>query len=101
MATNRFDSHEAIDFFSRLEDIFSHIAYLSCLASQGVWYIDNGVSMHMTRVREYFSSYNEEMDFHITMGNMTKCTLVGRGTIDIKRESKASISVTDVLHVLE
>jgi len=53
----------------------------------------------MTRAREYFSSYKEEqMDFHITMGNMTKCTLVGRGVIDFQRESKASTSAIDVLH---
>jgi len=39
------------------------------------------------------------MDFQITMGNITKCTLVGRGTIDFQRESRASTSSTDVLHV--
>ena len=33
-------------------------------------------------VREYFSSYKEEqIDFQITMGNIMKCTPVGRGTI--------------------
>lgn len=42
----------------------------------------------MIEVREYFTNYNEDkMDFQIIMGNMTKCTPVGRGTIDIQRES--------------
>ena len=54
----------------------------------------------MTGVREYFSSYKEEqMEFHITMGNRTKCTPVGRGTIDFQRESSTSTSATNVLHV--
>ena len=46
---------------SRLEEDF---ACLSSLAFAGVWYIDSGASAHMTGVREYFSSYQEErMDF--------------------------------------
>ena len=40
------------------------------------------------------------MDFQITMGNKTKCTPVGRGTIDFQGELKASTSATDALHVL-
>ena len=39
------------------------------------------------------------MDFQITMGNRAKYTPVGRGTIDFQRESGASTSATDVLHV--
>lgn len=33
------------------------------------------------------------------MGNKSKCTPVGRGTIEIQRKSRASNSVTDVLHL--
>ena len=65
-----------------------------------VWYIDSGASAHMTGFREYFSSYKEEqIDFHITMGNRTKCTPVGKDTIDFHRESGASTSATNVLDV--
>eukprot|EP00253_Pinus_taeda_P020497 PITA_20497 len=39
------------------------------------------------------------MDFQIHMGNKGKCTPGERGTIEIKRVSGASTSVTDVLHV--
>jgi len=39
------------------------------------------------------------MDFQITMGNKTKCTPVGRGTIDFKGEFEASTNALDVLHV--
>lgn len=39
------------------------------------------------------------MEFQILMGNKSKCTLVGRGTIEIQMDSMESTSVTDVLHV--
>jgi len=39
------------------------------------------------------------MDFHITMGNKTMCTLVGRGTIYFSTEVGTSTSFTNVLHV--
>ena len=54
----------------------------------------------MTRVREHLSSYQEEqMDFQITMGNITKCTLVGRGTVAYQTEAGINIRATSVLHV--
>ena len=75
----------------------------TCLASSvsaGIWYIDSGASAHMTGVREYFLSYREEqMNFRINMGNSTKCTLVGRGSIVFQTETGTSVRITDVLHV--
>eukprot|EP00253_Pinus_taeda_P008584 PITA_08584 len=54
----------------------------------------------MIGVREYFSSYQEEqMDFSITVGNRTKCTPVGRGTIAFQTEARANIRAINVLHV--
>lgn len=41
---------------SRFEEEFSLIACLSSSITTCVWYIDIGVSCHMTRIREYFSS---------------------------------------------
>ena len=68
--------------------------------STGIWYIDSGASAHMTGVREYFSSYREEqMNFQITMGNSTKCTPVGRGSVVFQTEAGTNVRITDVLHV--
>jgi len=39
------------------------------------------------------------MDFQINMGNGTKCTLVGRGTITFQIEEGTSIRATNVLHL--
>lgn len=91
------DNQETLELSSRLEDEF---VCLSGLASNGVWYIDSRVSSHTTGVREYFLSYQEEhMDFQITTGNKTKCTLVRRGIVDFQMETRTSTRATNVLHV--
>ena len=50
------------EFSSRFDEDFALIACLSSSGTKntGVWYIDNDASSHMTRAREYFSSYREE-----------------------------------------
>jgi hypothetical protein len=54
----------------------------------------------MTGVREHFSSFREEeMTFDIEMGNKSKCTPVGQGTITFQRESSKIFSFTNVLFV--
>lgn len=91
------ESQEASKLSSRLEDKF---ACLSGSASVGIMYIDSEASSHMTGVREYFSTYQEEqMDFRFIMGNRTKCTPIGRGTIDFQTEAGTSTRADDVLHV--
>ena len=94
---DRSNIQETSDLSSRLEDEF---ACLVGSTSHGVWYIDSGALAHMTGAREYISSYKEEqMDFHITMGNITKCTPVGRGTIAFQMEVGIKIQGTNFLHV--
>ena len=39
------------------------------------------------------------MNFQITMGNSTKCTPVGRGSIVFQTEAETSVKITNVLHV--
>ena len=76
------------EFSSKFDEDFSLIAFLSSSSTQatGVWYIDSGASYHMTGVREHFSSFREEeMTFDIEMGNKSKCTLVGGGTVTFQR----------------
>jgi hypothetical protein len=72
MATSA--STKVDEFAARFENEFSLITCLSSSTSNGVWYIDNGASSHMTRVWDYFSSLKEEeMDLVIEMGNNAKC----------------------------
>jgi hypothetical protein len=54
----------------------------------------------MTRVREYFSSVQEEeMDLVIEMGNNAKCRAAGHGMVTFQRESRKPLMVGDVLYV--
>jgi len=57
ITVDKIDIQEASDLSSGLEE---ELACLSRSTSQGVWYIDNRASTHMTGIREYFSSYSEE-----------------------------------------
>ena len=57
VAIDLFDIQGASELSFRLEDEF---ACLSGSNSHGVLFIDSGASTHMTGVRAYFSSYNEE-----------------------------------------
>ena len=83
-----------------MEDEFSLIACLVSSTSKCVWYIDSGASFHMTGVREYFSSYKEEdTNFQISMGNLSKLNPVGKGTVQFQRENGKIIPLHDVLHV--
>ena len=89
--------HDVSVLASKLEEEF---ACVSSTASYDVWYIDSGASTHMAGVRDYVSDYQEEqMNFKITMGNKSKCTLVGRGTIVFQTEAGNRIRATNELHV--
>jgi hypothetical protein len=98
MATST--SVEVDEFAARFESEFSFIACLSSSTSSGVWYIDSGVSSHMTGVRDYFSSLEEEeMNLYIEMGNNAKCRAAGHGTVTFQREFEKPLMVKDVLYV--
>ena len=89
--------HDVPILESRFEEEFSCV---SSFASLEIWYIDSGASVDMTRVRECFSSYQEEhMNFKITMGNKAKCTPVGRGTIVFQTKAGNKLRATNVLHL--
>jgi len=77
--------HDYSTLASRLEE---EVACSTSSAYSEVWYIDSGAFVHMTGIRECFSSYQEEqMNFQITKGNKSRCTPVGRGTIVFQTEA--------------
>ena len=53
----------------------------------------------MTRVREYFSSYKEDTNIQISMGNLSKLNPIGKGIVQLQREDGKIIPLHDVLHV--
>ena len=79
---------------SRLEE---EVACLERSASFEVWYMDSGASWHKTGIQECFSDCQEgRMNFQITMGNTTKCTPIGRGTIVFQTEAGERLRTTNV-----
>ena len=45
-------------------------------ASSGIWYVDNGASRHMTRVRKYFSELSESgTDIEVVLEDDSVCNI--------------------------
>eukprot|EP00253_Pinus_taeda_P016481 PITA_16481 len=69
-------------------------------ASSGIWYVDNGASRHMTRVREYFFELSKSgTDIEVALGGDRVVRAVGVGTLTFQRESKPPLKVTNVFYV--
>ena len=96
-STKKMEDHVISKLASRLE---RECACLSSSTSSYDWYIDSRASAHMNGVRDHLSSYQEEqIDFQIIMGNKTKCTPVGKGTVAFQTEAGDSLGATNVFHV--
>ena len=65
-----------------------------------VWYIDSGVSFHMTGDKELFSDLEEkDLQMHIEMGDDGWYNATGIGTIAFERESGNPFLSKNVMHV--
>ena len=65
-----------------------------------VWYLDSGVSFHMTGDKELFSDLEEkDLQIHIEMGDNGRYSATEIGTITFERESGNPFLLKDVMHV--
>jgi len=65
------------------------------------WFLDNGVSFHMTDYKGLFSTLEEkDLKIRIKMGDNKRFNVSGVGTVAFKREHGAPITLTDVKYVL-
>jgi len=53
--------------------------------TRNVWFLDCGVSKHISFRREWFSKFRPSQDKLISMGENTTCEIKGSGTISAKR----------------
>jgi hypothetical protein len=78
--------------------------FLICLTSvetaPRIWYIDNGASSHMTRVREHLTDLRDtEVRMEIALENDSLVKVVDIGIFIFQRDSMPPISFMDVLYV--
>ena len=67
---------------------------------QSVWFLDSGVSFHMTGEKDLFSDLNEkDLRVHIEMGDDGRYSATSIGTISFERDSGKPFILKDVMHV--
>jgi len=85
---------------SQFEHDFSLIACLVSSVMGSVWFLDSGVSFHMTGDRDLFSDLEEkDLGVHIEMGDDGKYSATGISTISFERESGKPFVLKEVMHV--
>jgi hypothetical protein len=78
------------------------VSRLSNTISNSAWFVDSGVSRHMTGTHELFTNLSEkDLDLHVELCTNAKCGVEGVGTVRFQLESRGSLEVADVLHVPE
>ena len=101
-------STEIDEFAEKFEDEFSLVASLSIssrlaeLEDSGAWFVDNGSSHHMTRMRSVFLSVSETGSYlHVWSGAHTMHAVKGVGCVRFQLESGVSLEVDGVMYVPE
>jgi hypothetical protein len=64
-----------------------------------MWYIDNGASRHMTRVREHLTNITHIGDVEVVLGDDRVVKAVGCGIVSFHRESLPPMLLREVLYV--
>jgi hypothetical protein len=100
-------STEVVKFTEKFEKGFSLITSLSASGSVvfgdiGEWFVDNGASWHMTRIRLVFLSFSEiHSDCYVPCGDSTRHAMTGVGCVRFKLEPGGFLELADVLFVPE
>ncbi|KAK3043026.1 hypothetical protein RJ639_002594 [Escallonia herrerae] len=66
-----------------------------------VWYVDSGALIHCTPHRDCFSNYVHGDYGHVTVGNGYRCSIVGKGKVEIKLSNGGTLVLKDVRHIPE
>ena len=65
-----------------------------------VWYIDSGVSFHMTGDKDLFNDLEEkDLQMHIEMGDDGRYSATDIGTITFERDLGKPFLLKDAMHV--
>ncbi|KAK2980168.1 hypothetical protein RJ640_029715 [Escallonia rubra] len=66
-----------------------------------VWYVDLGTSIHCTPHRDCLCDYVHGDYGHVTVGNEYRCSIVGKGKVEIKLSNGGTLVWKDVRHTPE
>ncbi|KAK3029811.1 hypothetical protein RJ639_038253 [Escallonia herrerae] len=66
-----------------------------------VWYVDSGASIHCTPHRNCFCDYVHGDYGHVTVRNGYRCSIVGKGKVEIKLSNGGTLVLKDVRHIPE
>ena len=65
----------------------------------GVWYLDNGASNHMTGERSYFSELNENIKGKVKFGDGSCVDINGKGSILFEGKTGEQKLLTDIYYI--
>lgn len=68
---------------------------------EGIWYLDNGASNHMTGNKEYFSELNENIKGKVKFGDESCVEIAGKGAILFQSKTYEHILVIEIYYILE
>ncbi|KAK2996986.1 hypothetical protein RJ639_025946 [Escallonia herrerae] len=66
-----------------------------------VWYVDSGASIHCTPHKDCFCDYVHGDYGHVTVGNGYRCTIVGKGKVEIKLSNGGTPVLKEIRHIPE
>jgi hypothetical protein len=88
------------EFSTKFDREFSLIVCISSRTStSNTWYIDSGVSRHMTIVHENLIDITQCGDVEVVLGDDQEVKVAGYGTVSFWRESLPPMTFTEVLYV--
>ena len=65
----------------------------------GMWYVDNGASNHMTGERSYFSELNESIKGKVKFGDGSCVDINGKGSILFEAKTGEHRLLTDIYYI--
>ncbi|CAA7036532.1 unnamed protein product [Microthlaspi erraticum] len=68
---------------------------------EGIWYLDNGASNHMTGVRSFFSELNENVKGKVKFGDGSCVDIGGKGSILFQGKTGVENLLTDIYFIPE
>lgn len=73
--------------------------YESDKGEEGIWYLDNGASNHMTGVRSYFSELNENVKGKVKFGDGSCINIDGKGSIHFQGKTGEQQLLTEIYYI--